>query len=160
MADLKLHLGRTYWLTLLKELHDRGHDRHESGAFLLGHVDGDRRFAETVVFYDDLDRDAYASGVCILEGDSFEQLWSHCRTTGLSVIADIHTHGGRAVQSCEDRQNPMIARSGHLALIVPNFARDHVWRHHLGLYQYRGSHQWHDLSGWRSRTILKTGTWR
>lgn len=160
MPKLKLMLGSTYWLDLLSELHRRGEERHESGAFLLGRDEGDRRFASSVVFYDELDSHAYASGVCILEADTFEALWAHCRHTGLSVLADIHTHGGRAIQSEADRQNPMIARAGHLALIVPDFARGPVWRHRLGVYQYCGSHQWNDLSGWGARAILKTGTWR
>lgn len=160
MVDPKLIIPRRRWLGLLAELHRRGRNRHESGAFLLGSIDGRRRQVEDVVFYDELDRHAYASGVCILEADSFETLWGHCRTTGLSVVADIHTHPGAAGQSRSDRENPMVARAGHLALIAPGFARGAIWRHQLGVYRYTGAHQWTDFSGWKARSILKTGTWR
>ena len=74
------------------------------------------------------------------------------------MLADVHTHGGAATQSEADRRNPMIARPGHLALIVERFARDPVWRHRMGLYRYEGSHEWTNFSGWRSRRVLKTGT--
>lgn len=160
VARPKLHMDRRRWLSLLVDLRRRSGNVHEAGAFLLGRIEGRDRRVEHVIFYDDLDSNAYASGVCILEADSFELLWQDCRKTGLSVVADVHLHGGRAGQSSSDRDNPMIARPGHLALIVPRFARAPVWRHRLGVYQYLGSHRWTDFSGWRARSIVKTGTWR
>ena len=38
-----------------------------------------------------------------------------CRETGLSVVADVHTHGGIPRQSDADRRHPMIAVTGHIA---------------------------------------------
>ena len=81
------------------------------------------------------------------------------RQPGLSVIADVHTHPTGAGQSPSDRDNPMVAQAGHVAIIVPNYARVRVWRHRLGLYRYRGAHQWDNLSGWSARHTLRTGTW-
>ena len=49
----------------------------------------------------------------------------------------------------------MIARPGHIAVIIPNFARTPVWRHKLGLYRYEGDHRWSDLSGWKARAFIK-----
>ncbi len=151
-------IPRDQWLSLLAELRRRGRGRHESGAFLLGHRDGDRRVFKGCVFYDDLDPKAYSTGVCVLYADAFDTLWGLCRQTGLTVIADVHTHMGHAGQSPADRENPMIARAGHLAIIVERFARDPVWRHRLGLYRYEGAHCWTDLGGLAARQHLKTGT--
>jgi proteasome lid subunit RPN8/RPN11 len=142
----------------MAELRRRGGGRTESGAFLLGKRQGDRRLFERGMFYDVLDANAYSTGVCILYADAFERLWGICRSSGLQVLADVHTHGGAATQSEADRRNPMIARPGHLALIVERFARAPVWRHRIGLYRYEGSHAWTNLSGSRSRRILNTGT--
>ncbi len=144
----------------MRELNRRSGNIHEAGAFLLGQLEGGERRVQSIVYYDDLDPRAYDTGICILEADSFELLWAHCRKTGMTVVADVHLHGGLARQSCSDRDNPMIARAGHLALIVPFFARGHVWRHRLGLYEYLGSHRWRNFSGWRARSLLKAGTWR
>jgi proteasome lid subunit RPN8/RPN11 len=157
VAD-KLQIGRNDWLGLMSELRRRGGGRTESGAFLLGRRQGNRRIVQTCVFYDDLDPKAYSTGVCILYADAFECLWSHCRAQSLQVLADIHTHLGAARQSEADRCNPMVARQGHLALIVERFASAPVWRHRIGLYRYEGAHRWTDLSGWRACRILKTGT--
>ncbi len=157
MAD-QLFISRGQWLALVAELRQRGRGKTESGAFLLGKRSGDRRLFERSVFYDDLDANAYSTGVCVLYADAFEKLWGLCRATGLQVLADVHTHGGEAIQSEADRCNPMVARPGHLALIVERFASDPVWRHRMGLYRYEGSHAWTDFSGWRSRRVLNTGT--
>jgi len=57
----------------------RSEGRHESGAFLLGRQAGKRRQVLRALFYDELDPDAYSSGVCILTGRSFGKLWKICR---------------------------------------------------------------------------------
>lgn len=157
MAD-GIHIARPQWLGLLAELRRRGRGRHESGAFLLGRFGPRGRTFAGCVFYDELDPHAYDSGVCVLHADAFDALWRTCRARGLSVIADIHTHAGGAGQSRADRQNPMVARAGHIALIAEHFARDPVWRHRLGVYRYEGAHRWTNLSGWSARKLLKTGT--
>jgi proteasome lid subunit RPN8/RPN11 len=94
-----------------------------------------------------LDPGAYKTGVCILYADAFSRLWAICRERKLTVVGDVHTHGGRAVQSESDRMNPMVARAGHIALIVPNFAVGRIRSRHLGIYEYRGNHEWTDHSG-------------
>jgi proteasome lid subunit RPN8/RPN11 len=154
----ELIISRGQWLGLLSELRRRGGGQTESGAFLLGRREGDRRIFQSAVFYDDLDPKAYSSGVCILYADAFERLWGLCRARGLQVLADVHTHPGNSLQSEADRRNPMVARPGHLALIVERFASDPVWRHRTGVYRYEGSHTWTNLSGWGARRILNTGT--
>jgi proteasome lid subunit RPN8/RPN11 len=145
--DPKLIISPARWQALLAELHRRTEGRHESGAFLLGTKADSHRQVEQVVYYDELDPDAYRSGVVILHAASFGPLWDICRARGLSVVADVHVHPKQAFQSEADRQNPMIARAGHLALIVPWFARPPVGLESLGFFEYLGSHQWRDFSG-------------
>lgn len=160
MADNKLSVARRVWLDGLAELCRRGGMKHEAGAFLLGTQDGGRCVGTKWVFYDDLDPHAYATGICILHADAFDRLWRLCREAGLTVVADIHTHPGSPQQSSSDRANPMVALTGHLALIVPNYAKGPHWRHRLGVYCYEGAHKWTNLSGWRARATLSTGTFR
>lgn len=143
----KLTIPFPLWHTLLGELHHRTSERHESGAFLLGHADDKERRVDQIVYYDDLDPDAYSTGVVVMHAASFSSLWGLCRSRGLSVVADIHVHPKGAWQSLADRDNPMIALPGHLALIVPFYARPHVRLESLGFFEYRGSHRWRDLSG-------------
>jgi proteasome lid subunit RPN8/RPN11 len=147
MANATLTFSRSLWAECMAELKRRGHDRHESGCFVLGAVKGRKKRAVRCVYYEELDPEAYSSGVCILHGSAFPKLWEACRAEGLTVVADIHTHPGAAFQSEADRRNPMIARAGHLAVIVPNFAHGTNRRRQLGLFRYEGDHRWTDLSG-------------
>lgn len=155
----KLSCPPALWRRVTTELHRRGHRRHESGAFLLGTERGVRREALDAVFYDELDPQAYASGVCILKADAFSKLWAICRSRKLMVVADLHTHPGSAFQSESDRTNPMIARAGHIAVIVPNFAAAPVSYESLGIYEYQGDHRWTDRGHRAARRYIYTGFW-
>lgn len=155
MAESTLHFSRSLWHGCMAELQRRGRGRHESGCFVLGKIGGRRKYAVCCLYYDELDPAAHSTGACVLDGNAFPKLWQTCREGGLMVLADIHTHPGPAYQSEADRKNPMVARAGHFAVIVPNFARGPIWRHRLGLYRYEGDHKWTDLCGWRARWYLK-----
>jgi proteasome lid subunit RPN8/RPN11 len=72
-------------------------------------------------------------------------LWDICDHQEMRVIGDIHTHPGHNVsQSSIDRANPMIARSGHIALIAPHLATRGFRTRDIGVHEYSGD------SGWRS----------
>ncbi|PWS37136.1 hypothetical protein DFH01_09720 [Falsiroseomonas bella] len=138
----------------MAELDRRGRRRHEAGVFLLGDDVGGSRVVRDAIFYDQLDPKAYDTGICVLHGAAFAQLWNVCRKRGLTVVADAHTHGGDARQSGSDRKNPMVARPGHIAVIVPDFARGPVLPERLGLYRYLGDHRWTEHGGRRWRRFL------
>lgn len=149
-----LDISSDVWDTLLVELCRRTEGRHESGAFLLGASNNGSRRVERVVFYDDLDPNAYETGVVVMHAPSFGKLWDLCRSSQLSTIADIHVHPEEAFQSFSDRENPMIAQRGHLALIVPDFAQPPVRLETLGFFEYQGAHRWRNLSGKRIARFL------
>ena len=155
----QLSMPRKMWGNTLAELRRRGGGRTESGVFLLGAIEGKRRRVVTAIYYDELDPDAYASGVCVLQGDAFAKLWAHCRALGLTVVADVHTHPGVALQSGSDRTNPMVAREGHIAIIVPNFAAAPVQQATLGIFEYRGGHQWFDRTEAHATGYFYNGFW-
>ncbi|PKP72187.1 MAG: hypothetical protein CVT83_01190 [Alphaproteobacteria bacterium HGW-Alphaproteobacteria-5] len=143
----------------MRELDRRGERKHEAGVFLLGLAGEGRRVATHAIYYDELDPNAYSTGVCVLYADAFAKLWTLCREAGLTVVADIHTHGGRAIQSISDKNNPMVARAGHIALIIPNMAAAPVPMEQIGIYEYRGNHQWFDRSPRVTRGYLYMGFW-
>lgn len=147
------------WRSGLAELHRRGGGRRESGAFLLGEERQDRRRITRFVYYDDLERHCLDTGIVIFEGTGFGTLWQLCRESGLRVVADVHTHPEGAGQSPADRDNPMIALPGHIALIVPDFARRAVGSDHLGVYEYAGDHHWRDRGGAAARNYFYIGFW-
>jgi proteasome lid subunit RPN8/RPN11 len=131
------------WRRLIAALRERGrgHSR-ESGAFLLGRRRGARARIVDFILYDDLDPHALDTGIVRLEGRYFGALWDACRRRRLSVVADIHVHPGACEQSRSDREHPMISRAGHVALIVPDFARGDVRAGEIGIYRYLGAKRW------------------
>lgn len=153
--DPCLRLTRQLWTELTNELSRRTEGYHESGAFLMGRKSEYGRRTTDVIYYDELDPNAYVSGVCILHADAFGRLWERCATLGLTVVADIHVHPRGAGQSRADRENPMIARPGHLALILPLMARTPVRTWSVGVYEYLGDHQWRSHGGRHVGRVLK-----
>ena len=146
------------WRRLLAKLRERGRGARESGAFLLGGKDaaGRRRIVDFAL-YDDVDPHALDSGIVHLDGRHFGKLWDLCRARSLTVVADVHTHPGGAGQSDSDRAHPIIARAGHLALILPNFAAPPVMRRALGIYRYGGGGRWETIPHDRHRQFFHIG---
>ena len=146
------------WHRLLTGLRERGLSAsRESGAFLLGNDDEGRAHVVDFVLYDDLDPNALASGIVRFDGHYFGALWEICKCRGLKVVADVHVHPGGSYQSASDRAHPMISRAGHIALIVPDFARPPVRTVSLGIYRYLGNKEWHAIPPRARGTFLSIG---
>jgi hypothetical protein len=137
-----LRMSLLLWRRLMAQLKRRGDGVRESGAFLLGHVGGCK--IKHFIPYDDLDPAALDTGIISFQGAGFVPLWNFCREKKMQVLADVHTHGGKWTgQSGTDQTNPMIETPGHIALIVPNFARGNkATLKGVGIYEYLGGHEW------------------
>jgi proteasome lid subunit RPN8/RPN11 len=157
--DHRLSCPSRLWRTLLHELARRGGGHRESGAFLLGKRIGGRRVVRGFICYDDLDPHCLDSGIVMFDGAGYGPLWQHCRKARLEVVADVHTHGGPARQSRADRDHPMIATPGHIALIVPEYAQHLVSARELGVYEYLGGHRWQSYDGKLAARFFYIGVW-
>jgi hypothetical protein len=132
------------WRRMTSALRERGRgETRESGAFLLGRKQAGRpaRITEFVL-YDDLDPHALDTGIVRFDGRHFGKLWARCRERNLTVVADVHVHPMGSGQSASDRAHPMISEPGHIALILPSFARWPIPRDDIGIYRYQGAAQW------------------
>lgn len=147
------------WRRLVAGLRLRGRGIRESGAFLLGTSEpGQPRHMSDFVLYDDLDPDCLASGIVRFDGRHYGKLWRACEARALNVVADVHTHPAGSWQSGSDRDHPMIAREGHVALIVPNFAAE-TSRSGIGIYRYGGNRSWTSISSDALSTFFFVGPW-
>lgn len=146
------------WRRLLMCLRKRGlGGSRESGAFLLSRCDADQARIVDFVLYDDLDPRCLDTGIVRFDGRYFGMLWEFCRKRNLTVIADIHVHPGSSQQSESDRDNPMISRDGHLALILPRFAKGYIPRKDIGIYRYRGGKRWRTVLPSDRRSFFHIG---
>jgi proteasome lid subunit RPN8/RPN11 len=143
---------------MISELARRGHGNRESGAFLLSPRE-DGRAVTLIAYLDDLDP-ASLVGSIHLHRPAYGALWSLCDRESLRVVGDVHTHPGPLVQqSCVDRDNPMVARAGHLAIILPNFAQGRIRPREIGVHEYLGEAGWHSSLGLRAARLVYVGRW-
>lgn len=146
-----------FWFSGLQELKRRGGGFRESGAFLLGQRVNGIGHIQNFVFYDDLDPHCLDTGIIVFDGSYYRDLWKICRGSHMDVLADVHTHSGRPIQSFLDKTNPMIGKKGYVAIIVPRFAKNPVRSRKLGIYEYQGNHQWHSYNGWKAAKYFYIG---
>jgi hypothetical protein len=147
------------WRRLMSALRERGRgESRESGAFLLGIVEpGGAARIKDYVLYDDLDPHSLDTGIVRFDGKYFGKLWAMCRARGLTVVADVHVHPGDSGQSRSDREYPMVSQAGHIALIVPHFARAPVRREDVGVYRYLGGGEWQAVLRSQRRSFFNIG---
>lgn len=154
----ELIVPRLTWWRLLRELDRRGRRRRESGAFLLGRIDGAVRRVSAFACYDDLDPHAFDNGYITFHGEGFPRLWAFCKARELRVVADVHTHPGcNTRQSGIDQRHPMLPIAQHLALIVPQYAKGNRFSAQgVGIHEYTGD-GWRELS--RASPAVLRLTW-
>ena len=149
----RLRCARTVWMDGVRELERRTRGgRQESGAYLLGAdaLGGGQRILE-FVYYDDIDPRALETGEVTIRQTALPKLWELCRTRGYGVVADVHVHPGSCRQSPSDRANPVMPRVGHIAMILPDFAKDAPEPGAIGIYEFLGGGRWadHSIAGGR-----------
>ena len=142
MKPIQLKVPVLLWRRLLQQLRKRGAGESESGAFLMGKP-GSTRISRFIC-YDDLDESALETGIITFHAAGFVKLWEICAREELKVLADVHTHPSNWTgQSNSDKTHPMIALPGHIALILPDFARNAKSSlTGAGIYEYLGNHEW------------------
>jgi hypothetical protein len=159
LAPPRLRCRRAVWNAGVIELERRTlSGRRESGAYLLGsrQPDGSRDISE-FVFYDDIDPKALDTGIVTIRQTALPRLSEVCRARGLGVVADVHVHPHGYGQSESDQANPVIPRVGHLALILPNFARGRPLPGSIGMYEFLGNGEWASHSGKGARFFRLEG---
>ena len=138
----ELAIDLAFWGLLTSELDRRGNGERESGAFLLAPFD--RRHVCQAAYYDDLCPGCLDEGFIRFDSAGYVGLSQICQATGLRVVADVHTHPGEWTdQSRADRAHPMMARTGHIGLIVPHFAqRTRTNLDGVSAFAYQGEGKW------------------
>ena len=150
----RLEAKAATWAALMDDLRRRGNDCRESGAFLLGQADTERREFHAWVAYDDLDIDALTAGYVRLGTPAFTKLWAICGDLNLEVVADVHTHPGNPRQSISDREHPMVSIPGHMAIIVHNIAKGVVIPSTVIVKINQGGLRWESFFGRDAENLI------
>jgi len=131
---------------LISDLAKSGRGVKESGAFLLGSIDADRRCVTSYLMYDKVaPQSSRQHAYVAFTAEEMARAWEHCYAVGLQVVADVHTHPFGPAQSASDRAHPIVSVAGHVALIVPNFAERSSEPWDLGVHVFGGCGKWRSL---------------
>ena len=146
------------WQRLVHALRERGLSAtRESGAFLLGSREGGQSRILEFKLYDDLDPHCLDTGIVRFDGRHYGALWEYVERTKRAVIADVHVHPGEALQSNSDRSNPMIAQAGHIALILPYYAKPQASHSVARAYVFEDHDRWRAIPPADMRTFFHVG---
>lgn len=141
-ASPKLQCSERVWLDGVAELRRRANGRSEAGAFLLGNIKNDIRAIHRFLYYEDVDPHCFDNGIVEFDGRLLYLVHNECKKLGMRLVADIHVHPGGYGQSSSDRANPMDPRSGHIAMILPNFAVGKFQPGQFGIYEFQSRNKW------------------
>lgn len=154
----KLSCSWFLWGRLVRALRERGHSGiRESGAFLIGTRESGRSRILDFVLYDELDPHSLDTGIVRFDGRYYGALWAYVERTKSAVIADVHVHPGEAFQSESDRRNPMIAQAGHIALILPHYAKPPVAHSNARAYVFEERDRWRAIPPEETRAFFHVG---
>ena len=151
-----IEMSLVLWQETIEELGRRSLDgSREAGVFLLAPAGERTRRVVRATYFDDLDPECLVGNIHI-RASGFSKLWELCDSESLRVLADIHTHPSTVVaQSSMDRANPMVAREGYIALIVPHYGTRPVQAREVGVHEYRGDRGWVSWFGPRAERVLR-----
>lgn len=125
-------------------LRDAGREAGEGIVLWAGRPDGTDRVPVTHV----IQPDAVAAHDWLrLDAAARYDVVRYLRAQNIAVVADVHTHPFEAFLSPIDRSAPYSSKPGHVAIVVPDLARDDGvtgWR----LFE-------HERSGWSERAWVE-----
>lgn len=146
MSRPLLEIPKSMYGALIADLAKSGQGIKEAGAFLLGKADGQCRTVSSYLMYDTVATESSRiHSYVAFTAEEMARAWEHCYTTGLQVVADIHTHPFGPKQSITDRNHPIVSVPGHIALIVPYFAIRNPQPIDLGIHLFEGAGQWRSM---------------
>ena len=156
MSAPLLEIPRGLYDSLIVDLVKSGRGVKESGAFLLGVLDGQRRSVTSYLMYDKVAPLSSSQHAFVaFTAEEMARAWEHCYTVGLHVVSDVHTHPFGPAQSISDRAHPIVSVAGHVALIVPYFASGSPQPLDLGVHLFGGRGRWKSMFNEEARRALR-----
>lgn len=96
------------------------------------------------------------SGLAVfVDDDELHRLNGWLYREGLQLVAQIHTHPDEAFHSDTDNAIPIVAKSGGLSLVIPNFARGPAELSNYAVYRLGASGSWDHVSPDEACNLLK-----
>ena len=127
-------------------LYNTGLEQREEAALLAGYIVGKSTGLATTVI---LPYTESNSGGCALRMDVTAKCFDVIRRTGQLVLAQVHTHPGRAWHSNTDNEWALSDSPGLFSIVVPCFGRyglQKILTNGVAVYERLTNGDWHPLA--------------
>lgn len=139
----RIKVGRSVVAATIERLQDGGRVGHERAVLWLGK--GAERIDE---LYEP--RQQTRADQFYFDSQSMQMLFAHLREKRLRVLAQVHSHPGRAFHSEADNEWAIVRHAGALSLVLPQFALEATVDNFLNLaatYVLSTGNDWEDAVG-------------
>lgn len=90
----------------------------------------------------------------LVDGDEMFRLGELLHASGLSLIAQIHSHPGEAYHSETDDAYPIVTKAGAISIVVPDFASAPFTIENWAVYMLSKSGEWKKLPKEKIRNLI------
>lgn len=95
------------------------------------------------------------SGVCVaVDSEELFRLNVYLHDRELSLVAQLHSHPGRAYHSDTDNAFPIATTAGALSLVVPDFAKNPFSIHGCAVYRLGPDRRWVALAAHNAEELI------
>ena len=139
----RIKVGRSVVAATIERLQDGGRVGHERAVLWLGH--GADRIDEV---YEPSQRTR--ADQFYFDRESMRELLAHLRQNRMRVVAQVHSHPGRAFHSEADNEWAIVRHAGALSLVLPRFAEEATVDNFLSLaatYVLSTGNNWEEALG-------------
>lgn len=91
----------------------------------------------------------------MVEGSELHRINVWLYENHMSLIAQIHSHPGKAYHSSTDDAYPIIATVGGMSIVIPNFAKDEINVQRWAVYRLSGDNEWIELNNKEKEQTIK-----
>ncbi len=150
----RVHIDADVVRATLEVLQRFGAEHLEGLVLWLGDVEADRAHVLQAMVPE---QEAISSeeGVgYFVSGETLFKLNQSLSTSGLRLIAQIHSHPGEAYHSDADDRYAIVTADGGLSLVVPDFGKAPADPTAWAVYRLSNG-QWQELSSQQARTLLR-----
>lgn len=142
----KIILPRCCAQHAIDALFDAGRRSVEGVALFAGVRDGDAFSIQQTIIPQQLAGSVEEGLLYVVKGDELHRISLELFDAGLQLIAQIHSHPGRAYHSETDDAYPIVTVLGGISIVVPDFARGGIDLQQWEVYRLHPNKEWRHLS--------------
>lgn len=146
-------------LIYIREAYDHmraaGQNRVEGVALFAGKEDGNTFHVEKTIVPEQEAMSLEEGLLYSVDGDELHRINVWLYENKMSLIAQIHSHPGRAFHSSTDDAYPIVATVGGISIVVPDFASREMEISTWAVFRLSEENEWVELSSTEKNQLIQ-----